>query len=82
MARVAAGPSVVSRTMARPSARQVHPPTAWTMRAAISVSISGASAQAMLASVNSVIPASRGRRRPMASDSGPITSCAIAKEPR
>ena len=65
--------------MARPMTMPAAAPTACTMRVTISASIDVAAKAASEASMFSVSPASTTGRRPKRSDSGPSTSCALAR---
>ena len=69
--RAAPSRPCTSRTTARASTGPEHAPSACTKRAAISISMVGAKAQAMLAAKKRVTPASSTGRRPKRSESGP-----------
>ena len=60
-----------SRMTARPSTRPLHPPSACTTRAAISVSAPGASPAMVLPRAYSTSPAISTGRRPKRSEIGP-----------
>ena len=68
-----------SRMMARPITMPVEAPTACTKRATISAPIEEAAIAASEATTLRLRPASTTGRRPKRSDSGPSTSCAVAR---
>ena len=74
MSCAVAGPRVVSVMMARESTTPAAPVKPWRNLAITRTVTVGASAQAMPASRQATVPISRGPRRPVESDRGPITS--------
>lgn len=76
--RATAGPSAVSEIMARASTMPAAPPKPAAKRATARSVASGAMAHTTVAARHRTLPAMSGRRRPRASESGPITSCPIA----
>jgi hypothetical protein len=68
--------------MARERAKQVPPPTPWTMRASRSVAIESAAAPIAEPSMNRTIAASTQGRRPKRSEIGPTMSCVAATATR
>ena len=73
-----ATPANWSRTMAIAVTEIAAPANPWRTRTPAKISTVGASEQATDASACTPRPTINGRRRPNASDTGPITSCAVA----
>lgn len=74
-ARAAATPVTRSAITARASTTPVPPAMPWTSRPAIITPIVGASAITMDASRPNTMPPMSNRRRPKASEIGPISNC-------
>ena len=74
MAFARSSPDRTSRNMLRATAKEEPLPRAWTGRSAIIISIDPTPAISRLTSVKTTSAAMIGRRRPIASDTGPASS--------
>ncbi len=74
ISRATAYPENRSRTTAMATTEIAAPAKPWSTRTVASTSMVGASAASTEASAWPTRPATRGRRRPKASESGPMTS--------